>query len=131
MIHIDNNSSKPIYEQIYDQFVKLIISKVLKPDEKLPSVRELASIIRINPNTIQKAYKMLENNNYIYSLKGKGNFVKDDDELYKIYLKSIENELRKLIRSLKKLNIKDDEILLIINNILKGDDVIAENQWFK
>ncbi len=127
MIHIDNNSSKPIYEQIYDQFVKLIISKVLKPDEKLPSVRELASIIRINPNTIQKAYKMLENNNYIYSLKGKGNFVKDDDELYKIYLKSIENELRKLIRSLKKLNIKDDEILLIINNILKGDDVIAEN----
>lgn len=126
MIRIDTNSPKPIYEQIYEEFVRLIISKVLKPDEKLPSVRELASIIRINPNTIQKAYKMLENNNYIYSLKGKGNFVKNDAELYKVYLRNIEKELKKAIKSLKNLNISDNEILSMVNTILKGDDIIVE-----
>jgi DNA-binding transcriptional MocR family regulator len=60
LIRIDNESPKPIYEQIYDEIIRLIFSKSLKPDEKLPSVRELASMIRINPNTIQKAYKYLE-----------------------------------------------------------------------
>jgi GntR family transcriptional regulator len=65
LIRIDNESPKPIYEQIYDEIIRLIFSKSLKPDEKLPSVRELASMIRINPNTIQKAYKYLEEDNFI------------------------------------------------------------------
>ena len=81
MIKIDNNNPKAIYEQVYDEIVRLIMSKVLKPDDKLPSVRELASMIKINPNTIQKAYKYLEDSNYIYSVKGVGNFVKNAEEL--------------------------------------------------
>ncbi|MBG0764048.1 MAG: GntR family transcriptional regulator [Tissierellales bacterium] len=48
MIRIDSNSSNPIYEQIYSEFVRLIVSRVLKPNEKIPSVRELASTLRIN-----------------------------------------------------------------------------------
>ncbi len=86
LIRIDNDNPKAIYEQIYDEIVRLIFSKSLKPDEKLPSVRELASMIRINPNTIQKAYKYLEEDNYIYSIKGVGNFVKDADELRNLHL---------------------------------------------
>ena len=131
MVRIDNDSPKPIYEQIYDEFVRLIVSKVLKSDEKLPSVRELASIIRINPNTIQKAYKLLESNNYIYSLKGTGNFVKNDEDLYKVHLKKLVKELKETIRSLKKINTSDDEIISIVNAIMKGDDKIVKNQWFK
>jgi len=72
MIRIDPNSSNPIYEQIYSEFVRLIVSRVLKPDEKIPSVRELASTLRINPNTIVKGYKLLEVDNYIRSEQGKG-----------------------------------------------------------
>lgn len=118
MIRIDNESPKPIYEQIYDEIIRLIFSKSLKPDEKLPSVRELASMIRINPNTIQKAYKYLEEDNYIYSVKGVGNFVKDADELRNLHVRNTKDELYKVIKSLKDLGFRDERILEMVMEVL-------------
>ena len=60
MIQLNYRDSKPIYEQIKDGLRKLVISNSLSADEKLPSVRELAAKLAINPNTIQKAYRSLE-----------------------------------------------------------------------
>lgn len=74
MISLNYRDSRPIYEQIKDGLRKLVISGTLQPDEKLPSVRELASSLAINPNTIQRAYKDLESEGYIYSIQGKGSF---------------------------------------------------------
>ncbi|HNZ82484.1 MAG TPA: GntR family transcriptional regulator [Sedimentibacter sp.] len=121
MIRIDNDNPKAIYEQIYDEIVRLIFSKSLKPDEKLPSVRELASTIRINPNTIQKAYKYLEEDNYIYSVKGIGNFVKDADELKNLYVNNIKDELYNVIKSLKKTGLKDERIVEMVKEFLNSD----------
>lgn len=118
MIKIDNNSSKAIYEQIYDEMKKLILSRALKPDDKLPSVRELAAMIKINPNTIQKAYKSLEEDNYIYTVKGKGNFVKDAEELRSVHIKDMEEKLNNTIKSLKKLGLEDNEVLAMVRSIL-------------
>lgn len=118
MIQIDNNNPKAIYEQIYDEIVRLILSKVLKPDEKLPSVRELASMIKINPNTIQKSYKSLEEDNYIYTVKGKGNFVKNSEELRSIYLNKMKEKLDEAVKSLKNIGLKDDYIIEMVKNIL-------------
>lgn len=118
MIRIDNESPKPIYEQIYDEIIRLIFSKSLKPDEKLPSVRELASMIRINPNTIQKAYKYLEEDNYIYSVKGVGNFVKDADELRNLHIKNTKDELYRVIKTLKDLGFRDERILQMVKEVL-------------
>ena len=81
MIIIDYNDKRPIYEQIADRFQTLIISGVMEADEKLPSVRTLAVELSINPNTIQRAYMELEKDGFIYTVKGRGNFVKKDDEL--------------------------------------------------
>lgn len=67
----------PIYEQLVDHIRMLIIQNVLETGEKLPSVRRLAQEMTINPNTIQKAYRELEAEGYIYSVPGKGNFVSD------------------------------------------------------
>ena len=75
MINLDLKSRVPIYEQLVDKVKQLIIQGVIKPDEKLPSVRSLAQELTINPNTIQKAYRELEREGYIYSLPGKGSFV--------------------------------------------------------
>ena len=75
MISLDYRDSKSIYEQIVMGFRELIINGILKPDEQLPSVRELSISLTVNPNTVQKAYKQLETDGYIYSIKGKGNFV--------------------------------------------------------
>lgn len=118
LIRIDNDSPKAIYEQIYDEIIRLIFSKSLKPDEKLPSVRELASMIRINPNTIQKAYKYLEEDNYIYTVKGVGNFVKDADELRNLHLQNIKDELYRIVNSLKELGLRDDRIVELVKEIL-------------
>jgi len=122
MIIIDSNSTKSIYEQIYDEFIRLITTKVLKPDEKLPSVRELATMIRINPNTIQKAYKLLESKKYIYSIPGKGNFVAQSDKLVSAEIMETEESIKRDIRKLKKLGVGDDRIISLTEKTLKGDD---------
>ncbi len=118
MIKIDYTSSKAIYEQIYDEITRLILSKALKPDDKLPSVRELAAMTKINPNTIQKAYKVLELENYVYSVKGRGNFVKSSDDLRNLHISKLEEKLFKTIKSLKELGLKNDDISKMVDNIL-------------
>ena len=75
MFQIDLKSHKSIQEQITDNFKELMVTGVLAPDEKLPSVRELSKMITVNPNTVQKAYTKLEEQGYIYVVKGKGSFV--------------------------------------------------------
>lgn len=75
MISIDTRDSRPLYEQVVDGFRTLIIAGVMARDDKLPSVRSLATQLAINPNTIQRAYRELEAQGYIYSMAGKGSFV--------------------------------------------------------
>ena len=74
MISLNYRDSRPIYEQIKDGFKKLIATGAIATDEKLPSVRSLATQLSINPNTIQRAYTELEGEGYIYSIPGKGSF---------------------------------------------------------
>ena len=75
MFQIDLKSRKAIYAQIIDNFKRLIISGILQPDEKVPSIRDLAQAITVNPNTVQKAYRELENQGYIYTVLGQGSFI--------------------------------------------------------
>ncbi|MBE6915575.1 MAG: GntR family transcriptional regulator [Ruminococcaceae bacterium] len=75
MIRPDYKSGKSLHEQIEDEMKRLIISGAMRPDEQLPSVRELSVSMTVNPNTVQRAYKQLEQDGFIYSIKGKGNFV--------------------------------------------------------
>ncbi|MCI9045803.1 MAG: GntR family transcriptional regulator [Hungatella sp.] len=81
MIILDYRDRRPIYEQIVERFQELMMSSVLEKDAQLPSVRSLAMDLSINPNTIQRAYAELERKGYIYSVKGKGNFVADNRSL--------------------------------------------------
>ena len=75
MINIDYRDPRSVHEQIESGFRDLIVKGILASDEQLPSVRELSITLTVNPNTVQKAYKGLELDGYIYSVKGKGNFV--------------------------------------------------------
>lgn len=72
MLELNYRDARPIYEQIKDGLRRLILSDVIRQDEKLPSVRELASQLAINPNTIQKAYRELEQEGYVYTVSGRG-----------------------------------------------------------
>lgn len=74
MIQLNYRDSKPIYEQIKEGLMRLLLTRAIDTDEKLPSVRELAGSLAINPNTIQRAYRELESEGYIYTVPGKGSF---------------------------------------------------------
>ena len=75
VIKLDYKNDKPLHEQITHGIKELIISGVLKKDDQLPSVRDLSVELTVNPNTVQRAYKTLEADGIIYSIRGKGNFV--------------------------------------------------------
>ena len=75
MVHLDYRDTRPIYLQIQDGFREQIATGVLRPGDKLPSVRELAATLAINPNTIARAYKLLELDGWIATMPGKGCFV--------------------------------------------------------
>jgi len=75
MIHLDYRSAKPIYTQIMDGYREQILTGILQPGDKLPSVRELAGALAINPNTIQRSYRSLEAEGWIVTIPGKGCFV--------------------------------------------------------
>ena len=77
-VNIDYSSRRPISAQIIDQTVRMITSGVLRPGDWLPSVRQLATELSINPNTIQKAYSEMETRGIIVSVKGRGSFVAED-----------------------------------------------------
>ena len=81
MIILDYKDTRPIYEQIVEKFKLLILKGVIQKDEQMPSVRSLAVELSINPNTIQKAYAELERQGYIYTVKGRGNFISDNKNL--------------------------------------------------
>ena len=81
MIILDYRDRRPIYEQVISRFQELMLTGALEKDSQLPSVRSLAMELSINPNTIQRAYAELERQGYIYSIKGKGSFVADNDHV--------------------------------------------------
>ena len=75
MTWINYQDSRPIYEQITERYKVLILKGVLAPDEQMPSVRRLAMELSTNPNTVQRAYTELERQGFLYSVRGRGNFV--------------------------------------------------------
>ncbi|MED3572300.1 GntR family transcriptional regulator [Cytobacillus praedii] len=118
MFELDIRSRKPIYEQLVERLKELIITEVLKIDEQLPSVRTLAQQLTINPNTIQKAYRELEIQGYIYSIKGKGSFVSSaNDSQNTEKLHKVKNDLIKLLSEAMYLGVTAEELIAIIEEL--------------
>ena len=105
MIGIDLQNRRPIYEQVVERFETLIVNGVLEPDSQMPSVRSLAMELSINPNTIQKAYSVLEQEGYIYPVKGRGNFVSGNQGLKMKKQESVFAALKDLVEKGLELDI--------------------------
>ena len=123
MFQLDHSDHRPIYEQIKDKIKELIILGVLKQDDKIPSVRELAGMLTINPNTIQKAYRDLETEGYIYSLRAKGSFVSPKREVVKRSdTEEIFTEFSTLVSKMKFLGINYEELREILAKEFNGKE---------
>ncbi len=109
MIHLDYRDTRPIYEQVKDGLRKLMVTGMLCPGDKLPSVRSLAIELAINPNTIQRAYSQLEAEGYIVSVSGKGTFVAELQNQNEMRRAELEEKLRPLREELRSLGMTAEE----------------------
>ncbi len=114
VVPINYRDPRPIYEQLQDGFRPLILSGVLSPGSKMPSVRELAASLAINPNTIQRAYRELEAEGCICSVPGRGSFVCETDAALLARRAQLTKELQTAAKELRALGLKDDEIAALI-----------------
>lgn len=110
MFTVNYKDPRPIYEQVKDSLRREILTGVLVPDDKIPSVREAATQLVINPNTIQKAYRELENEGYIYSVPGKGSFVGECAEAKQSRKLELYEQLDGTVSELSHLGVHTDEI---------------------
>ena len=78
LISIDPADVRPIYVQIMDEIKRAVVLGTVQPDDPLPSVRQLAGELRVNPNTVQQAYRELERDGLVYVRRGQGTFVSED-----------------------------------------------------
>ncbi len=118
MLTLNYRDAQPIYRQIRDGIRRMIVTGALGPDEKLPSVRSMATDLAINPNTIQRAYAELEDEGYIYSVPGKGSFAAPgrEGELDRRKERLLEM-LRELLTELKYLNMTGGEITAVVQEV--------------
>lgn len=122
MLQINYRDNRPIYEQVKEQLRKLIVTNVIQPDEKLPSIREMASGLAINPNTIQRAMRELESEGYIYTLAGKGSFAAPRQDIDDRRESELLAQLDELVTELSYLGYTTDVLSRRISKIIdKGE----------
>ncbi len=123
MISLNYRDSRPIYEQIKDGLRKLIVTGAIATDEKLPSVRALATQLSINPNTIQRAYNELEGEGYIYSVPGKGSFATGDPDADASRRQELAEKVQELLAELRYLGVSQEELTALLEEAPSGGPV--------
>ena len=115
MFHIDFKSRVPIFKQVLDNFKQKIYKGELVPDERVPSIRELAKTLGVNPNTVQKAYRELEEKGFFYTVQGQGSFIASPlEEQKKEEIENIFVQMKKLKDELIIYGVEEDEIFMCI-----------------
>lgn len=111
IISLNLESRMPIYEQIIEQFERYVSLGILKPNEQISSIRELATRLGINPNTIKKAYEELEARGVIYTISTKGTFISNNTK--EVITRKIEKgieDIKRTISDLEKIGLSREEI---------------------
>lgn len=127
MIIIDQRSRTPIFEQIKEQILNLINIGELKPDDKLPSIRQLASELNLNVNTVKRAFQELETEQVTYSVPGKGVFISPDAQNNRIVQKNAEKELLRILASSKAKGITLERVTEIAKTVYEKGESYDRN----
>ena len=122
MLLLDHKSRLPIYTQLYQEILRLSALGAMVPGEQLPSVRALAQDLGVNPNTVQKAYQLLEHDGYICSVPGKGSFLCDMGDEAAKKKREAEQALERAVRSALENAVNPDEIRALVERILTGGE---------
>ena len=128
MILLDPRDHRPIYEQIIEKMSELLAMGALPQDEPLPSVRALAAELSINPNTVQRAYVELERRGFIYSIKGKGNFAADPEQIRAARMEDVGAELDAALRKAAAHGMREDEVLSRVHLIYSAASAAGQGR---
>ena len=110
-MEIDFNAARPIYEQVIEEIKKEIVRGEINPGEKLPSQRQMAKNIDVNPNTVQRAYREMEARDLVETKRGRGTFIKDDDKvIIEIKKEMAEHAVENYIEQMESLGFNKEEI---------------------
>ncbi len=119
--NINSNSPVPVYQQVRQSILLDILSEKLKDGDPLPSIRELAKILKLNPNTVAKVYYSLEEDGFVEGKRGSGYRVKTHKtRMDKLKVSMFEEELKNFLEKSFSLGFKKDEILELIGRALNG-----------
>ena len=124
MLHLDYRDVRPLYAQLTDKIRQQISGGVLVQGDKLPSVRELAVELSINPNTIQRAYAELERNGFIYSVKGRGSFVGSISRLREQKRRELEEKVAGLAAEAKSLGMDKKAFVRMAEEQFGGEKTV-------
>ena len=118
-LSIRTTSQTPIYQQLYEQISSQILNGILKSDTMLPSIRGMAKVLRVSIITIKKTWELLERNDYIYTIAGKGSYVKKSSKssLEKKKSKTVEEAFKENVKLMKQIDISKEELLKIISDL--------------
>ena len=121
-IKIDTNRSTPLFKQLMDQIKKAVMDGLLKPDDPLPSIRQLANDLELNHNTVAKAYRLLERDSVIQTKGYRGTSIHGDAiQNSTINMNdSITTKLNETIKSLRESGATDSEIRIAFSNVMKN-----------
>lgn len=117
MIALDYRDKRPIYEQIVEKLEKLIVCGALESNTRMPSVRSLAMELSVNPNTIQRAYAQLEQDGYLYTIVGRGNYVTCEAEWKKGRVQTVLNEFTEVLNKARETRVPRGELLALFDRI--------------
>lgn len=120
MIQLDYKSSVPICDQIVNGIIRLKAIGVLQAGSQLPSVRQLAMQLSVNPNTIQKAYGLLEANGIVCSVKGKGSFISGDADAERAVMERAKANFLEAVAAARELGLTNEQLTALIKQTEKG-----------
>ncbi|WP_099221934.1 GntR family transcriptional regulator [Listeria costaricensis] len=125
MFSLDRTNRAPIYEQIVQMIKKQVVAGILKPDDQVPSIREMAILLGVNPNTVSKAYQELERSEVLYTMKGKGAFIAETTGKTiseKARLAAV-NQLKEAVVDLLIMGLSKEEIINRVEDIYKEGQI--------
>ena len=122
MLQLDYRDARPIYEQVKDGLRRLVVTGAIQERERLPSVRQLAASLAINPNTIQKAYEALEAEGYVYTVPGRGTFATAQTAVPRARRETLLRQFDAVAAELEFLGVPAEELAARLRKERKDDD---------
>ena len=119
MYQLDLQSRTPIYQQLKEKILRLIMAGAIGPGDPLPSVRVTARELGINPNTVAKAYQDLEKSGLIYSVAGKGSFISGEETLDRQMTASVLDRFREAVREARSAGVDRQTALALVEEVYK------------